>query len=608
MRPTPIESPSLFTALEPPPAAPERAREQAPPDPRAARFGQLFARVFGEQTRQPVAASATAGPGSPASPPAGTHKTQEAEAQADDASGANEASARPTDADQDAEPSSLRALKIGEGTEIITAGPPPADEDLLRYARDASMDEGSVAALLRHGRLVDWAGLASGRTSAAQTGQSSPLGEGTSHEGDGASMAHGAHGDMGGDGKGGKAGKGAKAADTDLSLLHTAQEALILKGQEGGLITARGAESLVPSSASTATTMPQGMPAAAGLLGTASAAARAAASTPNIPPSPQPTETGFSVSLAANASGSEMATSRWMQSRAGSVEGVGGGLGAGKVAEEAVDPTTTVALKHTEGDPKSEGSAKFDFEALRLRLGLEDSSTKDRLIKILGPEAVRAAEVGPSEAARLEAISLMEQPLDLPEGLLPVDRTLDALLGESEGLAAMTSGGSTASGQGGGEGARPDPNAAGQAGQPRSLPQQIMQRFGELLSQRLLQQVSQGNWRVELDLEPGDLGSIRIELELRKGEIEASIKATQASTRDLLQESLPRLKEALERNGMDVASLSVSQQDRRQSGGQSPSGRQSSGDQGSAAEQSSESAPGVGKTPVRDDGRLDVWV
>lgn len=606
MRPTPIESPTLFTALEPPSAAPERAREQAPPDPRAARFGQLFARVFGEQTRQPVAASATVGPGSSASPPAGTHKTQEAEAQADDASGAKEASARPADADQDAEPSSLRALKIGEGTEIITAGPPPADEDLLRYARDASMDEGSVAALLRHGRLVDWAGLASGRTSAAQTGQSSPLGEGTSYEGDGSSMAHGADGDLDGDGKGGTAGKGTKAAETDLSLLHTAQEALILKGQEG-LVMARGAESVVPSSASTATTMPQGMPAAAGLLGTASAAARAAASTPNIPPSPQPTETGFSVSLAAGVSGSEMATSRWMQSRAGSVEGVGG-LGAGKVAEEAVDPTTTAALKHTEGDPKSEGSAKFDFEALRLRLGLEDQSTKDRLIKILGPEAVRAAEVGPSEAARLEAISLMEQPLDLPEGLLPVDRTLDALLGESEGLAAMTSGGSTSSGQGGGEGARPDPNAAGQAGQPRSLPQQIMQRFGELLSQRLLQQVSQGNWRVELDLEPGDLGSIRIELELRKGEIEASIKATQASTRDLLQESLPRLKEALERNGMDVASLSVSQQDRRQSGGQSPSGRQSSGGQGSAAEQSSESASGVGKTPVRDDGRLDVWV
>ena len=603
MRPTPIESPTLFTALEPPPAAPERAREQAPPDPRAARFGQLFARVFGEQTRQPVAASASAGPGASASPTASTNTPQHAEAQADKPSSAHEVEDRPTDADQDADPSSLRALKIGEGTEIITAGPPPADEDLLRYARDASMDEGSVAALLRHGRLVDWAGLGSGRSSTAPLVFGGASGAVTSDDGDAAALVDGGLGDT----KAGKVGKGEKATDPDLSLLHTAQEALILKGQEGGLITARGAESLVSSSASTAASLPQGVPLAAGLLGTASAAAPAVASTPNIPPSPLPSEPGFSVSLAAGASGSEMATSRWMQSRAGSVEGAAG-PGAGAVSEESLDPTAIAALKHTEGDTTLAGSAKFDFEALRLRLGLEDSSTKDRLMKILGPEAVRAAEAGPSEAVRLEAISLVEQPMDIPEGLLPADRTVDALLGESEGLAAMTAGGSAASGQGGGEGGRPDPNAGGQAGQPRSLPQQIMQRFGELLSQRLLQQVSQGNWRVELDLEPGDLGSIRIELEMRKGEIEASIKATQASTRDLLQESLPRLKEALERNGMDVASLSVSQQDRRQSGGQSPSGRRSSGAQGSDAEQAPETAVGVGKTPAQDDGRLDVWV
>ena len=605
MRPLPIESPTLFTALEPPPAAPERAREQAPSDPRAARFGQLFARVFGEQTRQPVAAGGTAGPGASAGSSPGSNTTQNAEPQADGVSEANERLDRPMGADQDADPSDLRALKIGEGTEIITAGPPPADEDLLRYARDASMDEGSVAALLRHGRLVDWAGLASGAASTARLGLSSPVGAATSSEGDGASLMPGLNGDVGGDGKGGRVGKGAKAADADLSLLHTAQEALILKGQEG-FVTARGGESLVPPSASSVASLPQGMAAAAGLLGTASEAARTAALT-NTSTIPQPTEAGFSVSLAAGASGSEMATSRWMQSRAGSVEGAAG-PGAGAVSEESLDPTTLAALKHTEGDSKLAGSAKFDFEALRLRLGLEDSSTKDRLMKILGPEAVGATEASPSEAVRLEAISLMEQPLDVPEGLLPADRTVDTLLGDSEGLAAMTAGGSAASGQGGGEGGRPDPNASGQAGQPRSLPQQIMQRFGELLSQRLLQQVSQGNWRVELDLEPGDLGSIRIELEMRKGEIEASIKATQASTRDLLQESLPRLKEALERNGMDVASLSVSQQDRRQSGGQSPSGRQSSGGQGSAAEQVPESASGAGKANARDDGRLDVWV
>jgi flagellar hook-length control protein FliK len=134
-----------------------------------------------------------------------------------------------------------------------------------------------------------------------------------------------------------------------------------------------------------------------------------------------------------------------------------------------------------------------------------------------------------------------------------------------------------------------------------------MQRFGELLGQRLLQQVSQGNWRVELDLEPGDLGSIRIELELRKGEIEASIKASQLSTRELLQESLPRLRETLERNGMDVASLSVGQQDRRQSDGQSSSGRNSSGQRSTADQLPEEVVAGSTQSPRPGDGRLDVW-
>ncbi|MEY3670167.1 MAG: hypothetical protein RL258_1563, partial [Pseudomonadota bacterium] len=562
--------------------------EPAPTDPRAARFGQLFARVFGEQTRQPVAGTPSDGQGGLAGPTAASSMAQDAEAQPNEAQGAK--------------PASLRALTIGEGTEIITAGPPPADEDLLRYARDASMDEGSVAALLRHGRLVEWAGLASA------------AGRATSEESDSAAQAPGAEGELDGDDKADTVSKGAGGAKTDeaeLSLLHTAQEALILKGHEGRVV-ARGADSL--ASSSTATTLSQGMTATLGLLANAASAARTAASVlPQVPTGPQSSEAGFSVSLATGTSVSEMPTSRWMQSRAGSVEGAGGVAGATGAPTEALDGTTDPAIegvmKNAEIEPKAMGHAKFDFEALRLRLGLDDQSTKDRLMKILGPEAVRAAEAGlEPEAARLEAISLVDPLLDLPDMPSMPDRTIDGLLGESEGLATMMGGGSTASGQGGGEGARPDPNASGQAGQPRALPQQIMQRFGELLSQRLLQQVTQGNWRVELDLEPGDLGSIRIELELRKGEIEASIKATQASTRDLLQESLPRLKEALERNGMDVASLSVSQQDRRQSGGQSPSGRQSSGGQGSATEPLPESASGTDKRPAQDDGRLDVWV
>jgi hypothetical protein len=514
--------------------------------------------------------------------------------------------------DHETSPEGLRAMKIGDSTEIITAGPPPADEDLLRFARDTALDEGSVAALLRHARLVDGAGLAS-------AGVEGEKGEG------GEKGVGGAEGTEGGAVAGVKQ-KGAKELPT-LPLLHTAQEALILSGKEG-LIAARGADiapTITPPEGSLQTGLfaagsaPGGAEAGkAGAAGTAgavdkAAAARAAVSLPAALQRPASPEAGFSVSLASGGLSSDLATNRWMQSRAGFSEGAGGAAGASAASAEGfegvADTTAEGSINTTEIDAKSIGTAKFDFEALRLRLGPEDQSIKDRLIKILGPEAARAAESGlEPEAARLESISLMESLIDLPDLQTMPDRTIDGLLGESDGLATMMGGGSTASGQGGGDGARPDPNASGQAGQSRILPQQIMQRFGELLSQRLLQQVTQGNWRVELDLEPGDLGSIRIELEMRKGEIEASIKATQASTRDLLQESLPRLKEALERSGMDVASLSVGQQDRRQSGGQSPSGRQSSGGQGPGNDAPSETGVSMTTAAVRDDGRLDVWV
>jgi flagellar hook-length control protein FliK len=143
------------------------------------------------------------------------------------------------------------------------------------------------------------------------------------------------------------------------------------------------------------------------------------------------------------------------------------------------------------------------------------------------------------------------------------------------------------------------------------MSQQVMQRFGEILGQRLLQQINQGDWKVEIALEPADLGSIQIELEWRKGELEASFKAGQALTRDLLQDGLPRLRETLERAGIDVASVYVGDQGRQQSfsgrPGQSSSDdlkQSQSSDQGNGLE-----AQEIGPQGLRpDDGRLDVLV
>ena len=99
--------------------------------------------------------------------------------------------------------------------------------------------------------------------------------------------------------------------------------------------------------------------------------------------------------------------------------------------------------------------------------------------------------------------------------------------------------------------------------------QQIAQRLGETLAKRITEQISRGAWRVQIALKPASLGSIEISLNLRGKEIEASFHASQAFTRELLAESLPKLKDSLEKSGMNVADMSIKGQNESKSGNNS---------------------------------------
>ena len=104
-----------------------------------------------------------------------------------------------------------------------------------------------------------------------------------------------------------------------------------------------------------------------------------------------------------------------------------------------------------------------------------------------------------------------------------------------------------------------------------SLPEQLQQqglrkqeehtemsrRLAEALGQRLTAQIARGAWRVEMDLHPKSLGRIEIQLEMKNGELEANFFATNAATRELLNESMPRLRVALEEHGMETAYIGL---------------------------------------------------
>lgn len=70
-------------------------------------------------------------------------------------------------------------------------------------------------------------------------------------------------------------------------------------------------------------------------------------------------------------------------------------------------------------------------------------------------------------------------------------------------------------------------------------------KFGEILAQRISGHVNKGNWNIQIRLNPASLGEISLELELSEKGLEGRFGSNEESTRQLLQDTLPKLRLAL---------------------------------------------------------------
>ena len=262
------------------------------------------------------------------------------------------------------------------------------------------------------------------------------------------------------------------------------------------------------------------------------------------------------------------ATSRWLSLRgqvAGSSELTNsaslGQASAGLKADGSGLEQSLSDRATKDGQPSAESSAR-SFDAL------------SKIEKLLGPGALKEMLMGKAAERAMANESMMKtalmkdvgvagplgfETIDLSEFASELSNPFDRSALSSGPSAAGAFGLQASMGDSSGRGLGGDTSGRqdGTGGTARAFSAQLSQRFGDILGQRLLQQISQGNWKVELNLEPGDLGSIRVEMEFKKGELEASFRAGQAMTKDLLQDSLPRLREALERSGITIASMNV---------------------------------------------------
>ena len=99
--------------------------------------------------------------------------------------------------------------------------------------------------------------------------------------------------------------------------------------------------------------------------------------------------------------------------------------------------------------------------------------------------------------------------------------------------------------------------------------QQLADKLGQAMSERLQEQMEKGQWRLHLKLNPGHLGSIDVELDMHSGGLDALFKTDNTLTRELITQGMSKLREGLAQSGMAVANVWVNSDSQRESGGNS---------------------------------------
>ncbi|MFB2684839.1 flagellar hook-length control protein FliK [Shewanella mangrovisoli] len=109
--------------------------------------------------------------------------------------------------------------------------------------------------------------------------------------------------------------------------------------------------------------------------------------------------------------------------------------------------------------------------------------------------------------------------------------------------------------------------------------QEMIQRFSPVMKQQLVTMVSQGIQQAEIRLDPPELGHMLVKVQVHGDQTQVQFHVTQSQTRDVVEQAIPRLRELLQEQGMQLADSHVSQGDQgqRREGGFGDAGGSSGG-------------------------------
>jgi flagellar hook-length control protein FliK len=221
-------------------------------------------------------------------------------------------------------------------------------------------------------------------------------------------------------------------------------------------------------------------------------------------------------------------------------------------------------------------------EAMRIRLELPSEELTRRLSLMAGTAQQAAwgaltTGVSPLAASSQNWTALQ---LDVSASLLAdIEDRADAVSSELDPVASPDQPGSstdnarsaTAASSSGGANATPTQAALAEH---RALQyQQLADRLGQAVAERLVSQIERGEWKMQMRLDPASLGRIDVQLDMHNGGLDATFMSDNQATRELIAQGAGRLKETLSQSGTTVASVYVNGDQGRQSGGNPTPGR-----------------------------------
>ena len=137
--------------------------------------------------------------------------------------------------------------------------------------------------------------------------------------------------------------------------------------------------------------------------------------------------------------------------------------------------------------------------------------------------------------------------------------------------------------------------------------QDLADKLGKAMGERLQEQLERGEWKLQLKLNPGHLGKIDVELDMNAGGLDAVFKSDNSLTRELISQGMPKLKDSLSQSGMSVANVWVNSENQRQSGGNSTPRQQAGSDNSVNAPANAVKEASATETRIRDLRSSNAW-